>query len=250
MKSICLKLTVVTSLVFAAFDVSAQLNSAQLRELRTAVIEMCRGGTVDGEHRSYRIEGSADGKIIVFKKLAELGADGKFELSDDKWSGIEALANPDTYADCVRHTLNILTPLMTSAPQPPTPRIYFANKNNCENVPTAGLGLPSRKTGHFRCDNADDPCQNDQVRSMQLRYVPIGTKVRVCDNSSCESNDDKVFVEVLELRNEICVPSFESGVPRNGAWADTGTYRIKAERWKNGIDGKISMIQVNWPGDS
>lgn len=91
------------------------LDQAQLKELRTAVLEMCRGGSIEGESSRINVVGSATGKIVVVKGLLEGGADAKVELSKEEWDGIKALANPTDYNACVTQTLAILVPALSGS---------------------------------------------------------------------------------------------------------------------------------------
>ncbi len=80
------------------------LTTDQLREVRNAVNEMCRGGTDEGEHRNYSITGTIDGSIILFKKLLKLGSDGTVAFSEEKWKGLKAITDGDqkSHVDCVK----------------------------------------------------------------------------------------------------------------------------------------------------
>lgn len=102
-----------------ALPVQAQVASSQTfaemhRSLSTTVVEMCRGGTAEGD--SYRLNGAvnAGGGLVILKKLVDLGLEGEIQLSQEEWTGIEAVV-PDqwdqaTHVECVKSVLELLLP--------------------------------------------------------------------------------------------------------------------------------------------
>lgn len=103
--------TVILVLIAAG---SQALTIAQLTELRTAVLEMCRGGTIIGESSRINVNVSGEGKIVVIKGLLEGGADARVEITNEQWTGIQALINPETYTQCVTETLGIVVPALNN----------------------------------------------------------------------------------------------------------------------------------------
>ena len=99
--------------LFAFSQASYSLDPQQLQALQNAVVSMCRGGTLEGKTSSYEIKGSANGKIIVVKNVAEGGADLSFNVSNEQWEGIKANANSEDYTECVKSTLPMLISLDT-----------------------------------------------------------------------------------------------------------------------------------------
>jgi hypothetical protein len=97
------------SLILLASGIASALDMAQLRELRTAVLEMCRGGTVSGSSSRFEVQVNAKGNLVILKGVGEAGADAKVQLSKEQWTGIQALANPEHYSECVTHTVDTLT---------------------------------------------------------------------------------------------------------------------------------------------
>lgn len=84
--------------------------------------------------------------------------------------------------------------------------------------------------GHRECDN-------DEARSLVLQNVRAGTVVRVFDDPSCKRSDDWSEVRVRQDVARYVVASFE----RNVADAQTTV----AFHRDNGLDGKVSCIQVD-----
>ncbi|BAM88589.1 ankyrin repeat domain-containing protein [Bradyrhizobium oligotrophicum S58] len=92
---------------------ASTLTSTELFKLRSAIIEMCRGGTIEGRSSKIAVEATAKGTIVVIKGLLEGGGDAKAELKKEQWSGIAALANPEGYSQCVQKSLDILVPSLS-----------------------------------------------------------------------------------------------------------------------------------------
>jgi len=86
------------------------LNTQQLQYLQRAVLEMCRGGNIEGNLSKISVTTSAKGKIVVIKGMLEGGLDASAEVTKEQWDGIKVLANPDNYSQCVESTLNLLVP--------------------------------------------------------------------------------------------------------------------------------------------
>lgn len=102
----------VFSLVFAVFLISGavQPSAAQSFDEITnivtrAVIERCRGGTIEGSSSDLEIEGGADGAVVFLKRFFELGLDGRVKFSKKEWDGIEPFLiesdNVSNYYACV-----------------------------------------------------------------------------------------------------------------------------------------------------
>jgi len=93
-----------------ATSLATALNTGQLVYLQSAVLEMCRGGTIEGKSSKINVKASVQGQLVVIKKLLEGGADAEVEITKEEWDGIKALANPEDYSKCVEATLNLLVP--------------------------------------------------------------------------------------------------------------------------------------------
>ena len=105
----------IVALSFVAHPSAFALDASQLRELRTNVIEMCRGGTITGEGSKINVVASAEGKIVIIKKLMEGGADAKVDLTNEQWNGIKVLINPDTYTQCATEAMRLFLPALKAA---------------------------------------------------------------------------------------------------------------------------------------
>ena len=105
-----ISIIVITVSILTVTKNSYGLEPQQLQALQNAVVSMCRGGTLEGNASSYEIKGTANGKLIVIKSIAEAGADLKIEVSNEKWEGIKVNANSENYTECVQSTLPLLIP--------------------------------------------------------------------------------------------------------------------------------------------
>jgi hypothetical protein len=63
---------------------------AQINDVKNAVLELCRGGTLDGNASNYIIEGTGEVKTVLIPKLLDSGAKGQATFSGDEWNGIKA----------------------------------------------------------------------------------------------------------------------------------------------------------------
>ncbi len=96
---------IVVGILLYSGEINA-LTLGQLQELRTVVIEICRGGSMQGETKNMSIIATASGKVVVIKRFMEGGADAKIEFTNAEWKGIKALADSDGYTACVDSTLD------------------------------------------------------------------------------------------------------------------------------------------------
>ncbi len=115
------------------------LDSSQLHKLQNAVIEMCRGGTVEGKSSTINVTASAQGKIIVIKNLIEGGGDAKAAITNKQWDGIKALANPEGYSKCVESTLNLLVPALSATSNRNNQTISVQGKTTGNSSPVIGI---------------------------------------------------------------------------------------------------------------
>ena len=131
-----LNLLITLSLIYSTN--AAALDATQLHKLQNAVIEMCRGGTVEGNSSKINVTASAQGKIIVIKNLMEGKGDAKVAVTNEQWEGIKALANPEGYSKCVESTLSILVPALSVTSNQSNPKIYVYGDTTGNNSPVIG----------------------------------------------------------------------------------------------------------------
>lgn len=82
-------------------------------------------------------------------------------------------------------------------------------------------------------------CENDEARSGRLENVSAGTEFRLYDSPSGSHSDDYAVLTIKRDAASLDIPSFESN-------AETGNYKLTFHR-KNGLDGKISRVEVVAP---
>ena len=97
---------------------------------------------------------------------------------------------------------------------------------------TAQLGMFSHPYG----------CANDEARSVILLNLPAGAMLIVYDDPGCSKNDDYTVIKVLEDITEVVIGSFEGGTPPPSIYFYHGH--------NNGLDGRVSCIQISRCGDS
>ena len=92
-------------------DLASAMTAEENKIVRESVLELCRGGSLEGKTSSVLVKG--EGKVtttVLFKKLVEAGLNGTAEFSKAEWEGIKPLL-PETfdskaYVECVK----VLTP--------------------------------------------------------------------------------------------------------------------------------------------
>ena len=107
--SSCIRLVVFAAIMIAARDVAA-LTAVQSEAVKDTTIELCRGGTIEGEAKEYIMEAGAEIRTLIFKRLMDMGIEGKIKLSGETWNGIEALTiDGKDYHKCVEFVVPLLT---------------------------------------------------------------------------------------------------------------------------------------------
>ena len=97
MLRVCRKIGICVFLFFIVLSVNAMaLTQQEISFVKDSAIELCRGGNIKGDAKNYRIEGDAEFKTIIIKKIFEAGVGGKIELSGEEWNGIRAVI-PDQW---------------------------------------------------------------------------------------------------------------------------------------------------------
>lgn len=93
----------------------------------------------------------------------------------------------------------------------------------------------------------NDPygCDNDEARSVKLLNIPAGAMLVVYDAGDCNKNDDYTRIRVLQNISSLTISSFE-------AWGEPDpSLGVDFENTpNNGLDGKVSCIQISLCGDS
>lgn len=84
---------------------STALTQDEVKIVSEAVLEICRGGTLEGTYRNLEITGNGSRQVIVLKKLVEFGIDGSVTFSEGEWKGIQAIIPKDwdqsSHNECV-----------------------------------------------------------------------------------------------------------------------------------------------------
>lgn len=87
------------------------LSPETMERVKISVIELCRGGTVEGGTQSIDITGEAGATVLVLKRLADLGVSGRVEFSQSEWEGIQAAIpehwDQSAYNECVTPNLRL-----------------------------------------------------------------------------------------------------------------------------------------------
>ncbi len=95
--------------------------------------------------------------------------------------------------------------------------------------------IQARAGNEINCTSSN-VCKNDEARSMRVNGVARRTKIRVCDNSSCDTDDDISDI-VVRSNESFCVGTFEESIVQN-------SYRIDRTVNDGNLDGKVSRIEI------
>ena len=99
------------------------MTEAEARIVRQSVLEICRGGSLNGKDRSIEVKGQGKITTVLFKKLAEAGLSGEAKFSQAEWDGIRPLLpenyDSDAYVKCVTELTPIFLAKFSSAPTEP-----------------------------------------------------------------------------------------------------------------------------------
>ncbi|MFK8031478.1 MAG: hypothetical protein AB8G18_14675 [Gammaproteobacteria bacterium] len=125
----------------------------------------------------------------------------------------------------------------TLAATPPTIEFFDQNdtfgKAQCQ-INAAIIATIDPLTTELFLSPGDLGCSNDSIRSMALRNLPAGLRIRICDRSDCDPIDDVSVTTVLQSSKYYRINTFEQ------AFNDGIVEQIFIEN--NGLDGKVSRI--------
>ncbi|MEF2073504.1 hypothetical protein [Consotaella aegiceratis] len=83
------------------------LDPSDIPTVTEGIISLCRGGTLSGSNELYSLDASAGVQTVIFKKLAEAGAEAEAKLKNEEWEGIQSLADANQFHKCVEYALPI-----------------------------------------------------------------------------------------------------------------------------------------------
>jgi hypothetical protein len=97
------------------------LTLEQISDVKNAVLELCRGGTLEGKASNYVIEGNGEVKTILIPKLLDAGAKGQATFSGDEWKWIKASIprewNQTAWNECVNQNTRLFIDKLSDAEQ-------------------------------------------------------------------------------------------------------------------------------------
>jgi len=90
-------------------SIGIAMSDVELHSLRTAIIEMCRGGTLTGS--GVHVDAKTKKNIVTISGLLEDKTE--VTLKADEWNGIQAfIQNPNKYTECTEYALGLLVPVL------------------------------------------------------------------------------------------------------------------------------------------
>jgi hypothetical protein len=121
-----------------------------------------------------------------------------------------------------------------------TAEALFYSNNDCPSESGAYLGMVSTSTSaSWDLKDSNPPVKNDQARSVTLENVSKGTVITVYDDPNGSTSDDYAVITATANIDSACISTFEQSVT-------TSTYTMTYYK-DNGLDGKVSRIQVQAP---
>ncbi len=93
--------------------------------------------------------------------------------------------------------------------------------------------------------------KNDEICSLQLFYVPKGTIIKLYDSPQASTNDDYTVITVLNEVDEFLIGTLEQSgilkksIRKGDEWVEVGVVKMTYYN-DNGLNGKVSHINVNW----
>jgi hypothetical protein len=169
-------------------------------------------------------------------------------------------ANAETASESLSFPFPIPIPNYTG------PYILFYSTNNC-NAPSPDALFGSAVIPAPLVDPSDpiiipygnisrfsvNGWKNDELRSMKIFNFPANTRIRVCDDSNCDTGDDWMDYRVKQTMptgNGVCIGTFEPirwYDPDYGWMSDMHDSSASMEVTKyyvNNLDGKVSVIAI------
>lgn len=112
MKKLCCFVLLVTIAVSSGQTTPARaLTQDMIDRVKLSVIELCRGGTIEGSTESVDVTGEAGATVLVLKRLVDLGVNGRVQLSQSEWEGIQAAIpeqwDQSAYNECVNPNMRL-----------------------------------------------------------------------------------------------------------------------------------------------
>lgn len=104
----CTIRTILIASLIVLSSIAHALPIEQLKHVSDAVVSICRGGSLNGASDSIEVVLEGNTQVVILKKLAELGVNGRARISKEEWSGIKAMANERLFHECVQKTLPLL----------------------------------------------------------------------------------------------------------------------------------------------
>lgn len=124
----------------------------------------------------------------------------------------------------------------------PSIRFYKDNGGTGTNVCTATLDSSSY---FVKRTAANLGCGNDNIRSMKLQNIPVGTTITLYDSAPCGDDDDWTSTKVTAWKQgggDIIIDTLEA----TKDWTSTGGNRAHSEyHRKDGLDGKVSCLIID-----
>ena len=124
--------------------------------------------------------------------------------------------------------------------------VFYSSEQIQNGGPTPGTNIyycgavPTSKSTSWDLKDSNGPVTNDEVVACILMDVPKGTVITLYDSPSASPDDDYTTITVLQNIYQFTIESIEEG--------STSTMPVQIDyHKKNGLNGKVSFIQVDVP---
>ena len=114
------------------------------------------------------------------------------------------------------------------------PYIQFFEGNNATQLNVGGTRFEPGKSYNFK---KTGKFKNDEARSMEFNFLPVGAKISVWDNPDGKTNDCWTEIIVKKCVLRYVVPTFEHSY-------EDSIVRVIYHAG-NGLDGKVSRLEMS-----
>ncbi len=115
-----------------------------------------------------------------------------------------------------------------------TPFVQAREGNNCTQNNCGGAPYVKGKKYNFK---KTSKFENDEARSFQLYWLPVGAKIKVYDNPDGKTDDDWTEITIKKVVAQYCLGTLENTY-------EDDTVRVSYHR-NNGLDGKVSHLKMD-----
>lgn len=151
--------------------IAEALTIEQMNAVKDAVIELCRGGTLEGNATNYVIEGKGEIKSVIIPKLLDAGVKGQVTFSEGEWKGIQASIpkEPDQSAwnECATQITALFTEKLQNIASIPVPGApsgdLLQSPESAKMAETIDVSAVQGSIGIYSCSNQKESMEKTTI---------------------------------------------------------------------------------------